>query len=74
VLTRQALLDQIANTHDFDAGGIIGATDVGNRSGSPCMMMVQVVDGKWKRIFPEEPYTFDCNPENLVQIKLNTNG
>ena len=74
VLTRQALLDQIAATHDFDAGGILGPTDVGNRSGSPCMMMVQVVDGTWKRVFPEEPYTFDCTPENLVQIKLNTNG
>jgi ABC-type branched-subunit amino acid transport system substrate-binding protein len=73
-LTRKALLDQLNNTHDFDADGIIGPSDVGNRKGSPCMAVVQVIDGAWTRVFPEEAGTFDCSPENLVELKANMNS
>jgi hypothetical protein len=59
-ITREALLDAIRNTHDFDAGGLIPKTDVGDRQGSVCFVGMQVQGGKFVRIDPPEPGTFDC--------------
>jgi hypothetical protein len=60
-LTRKAFLDAMANIHDFDAGGFLPKTDVGARTGSTCVVGLQVQDGKFVRIDPTEPGTFDCS-------------
>jgi len=70
-LTRQSLFDALKNEHQFDANGIIGATDVGNREQPGCIVMVQVKNGKWVRTYPSKPGTFDCNKKNLVDIKMD---
>ena len=70
-LTRQSLLDAITSIHDFDADGIIGKTDIGNRDLSPCFVMAQVKDGKLVRVHPKKPGTFDCDKKNVNAIKLD---
>jgi ABC-type branched-subunit amino acid transport system substrate-binding protein len=70
-LNRQSLFDALKNEHSFDAGGIIGPVDVGNHKPSPCFIVAQVKDGKWQRVHPAETGKFDCDPSNLVQIKLD---
>lgn len=70
-LSRQSLFTALANEHSFDAGGIIGATDVGAHTVSPCIVMAQVVNGGWVRAYPSKPATFDCSSANVVQIKMN---
>jgi hypothetical protein len=59
-LTRQAVLDAVANIHDFDAGGFISPSDIGSRVGSKCLIGMQVQNGKFVRVDPVEPGTFDC--------------
>ena len=70
-LTRKSLFDAITSIRDFDADGIIGKTDVGNRNPSPCVIMTQVQDGKLVRVHPKKPGTLDCDKKNLSVIKLD---
>ena len=59
-LTRAAVLDGLKNTKQFDAGGFIPPTDVGAKTGSVCYVMMQVKNGKFVRVNPTKPGTFDC--------------
>jgi Periplasmic binding protein len=60
-LTRAHLLAAIRNMHAFDAGGMVPKIDVGRKRGSPCLVGLQVQNGKFVRIDPFEPGTFDCS-------------
>jgi hypothetical protein len=65
-LTRAGLLDALSGTHDFTAGGIVGATDVGERAPTGCYVLLQVVEGKFKRVNPAEKGELSCGADNLV--------
>jgi hypothetical protein len=60
-ITRANLLKAIKNIHDFDAGGMIPKVDIGNKIGSSCLVGMQVQNGKFVRIDPPQPGTFDCD-------------
>lgn len=70
-LTRKAVLAALADLHAFDADGVIGETDIGNREPPRCIVVVQVRDGKWKRAFPSKVGTFDCSEKNVAPLKLD---
>ena len=48
----------------FDADGMIGDTNVGERIPSPCFALLQVKGGKFVRVFPKKAGTFHCDPKN----------
>ena len=73
-LTRQSLLDSLAAEHDFDAEGIIGPTDVGNRVPPGCIVIAEVKNGKWTRRHPKKVGTFDCSKKNTRKIELDLLG
>lgn len=73
-LSRASLLAALKMEHNFTAQGILGPTDVGNHQGPRCIVIAQVKNGKWVRKFPSSVGTFDCNPKNLVQLKLDLTG
>jgi hypothetical protein len=50
---------------------MLGPTDVGGHKPSPCFVLMQVKGGKYVRVFPKQPGTLDCNPNNLFTIKLD---
>jgi hypothetical protein len=61
-LTRANLLAAIRNIHDFDAHGMAAPhIDIGNKNGSLCLVGMQVQGGKFVRIDPAQPGTFDCD-------------
>src|SRR5207253_1979789 len=60
-LTRANLLAAIKNVHDFDGDGLVPKIDVGNKTGSTCLVGMQVQGGKFVRIDPKEPGQFDCD-------------
>ncbi len=60
-ITRAALLTAVRNTHDFTAGGFIPSTDIGSKAGTKCFVMMQVQNGKFVRVDPAKPGTFDCS-------------
>jgi ABC-type branched-subunit amino acid transport system substrate-binding protein len=70
-LDRQTLFAALKGEHSFNADGIIGATDVGNRTPSDCQVLVQLQNGAWQRVDPVQPGTFDCSPANVATIKMN---
>jgi hypothetical protein len=60
-ITRVNLLAAIRNMHDFDANGMVPPIDVGRKVGSPCLVGMQVQKGKFVRVDPLKPGTFDCD-------------
>jgi hypothetical protein len=71
-LNRQSLFN-VLRTQEiaFSADGIVGTTNVSTHSLSPCFAIARVTNGKWQRVYPTKPASFDCSPSNLVQIKIN---
>lgn len=71
-LNRQSLFNVLRTKETaFNADGIVGTINVSTHSPSPCFAIARVVNGKWQRVYPSKPLSFDCNPSNLVQIKVN---
>ena len=71
-LTRKALFKALDGIHKFDADGMYAATeDLAAKKISTCYVLMQVKNGKFVRVFPTKPGTFDCNPKNVIQRKLD---
>lgn len=66
-ITRQALLDELRTVTTFDAGGWWSTTDFTSTStiGS-CFMVMQVQDGEYVRVHPEERGTLDCSTDAIA--------
>ena len=70
-VTRKALFDQLNTIHAFNAGGMIGTTDIANRKVSPCYVLTQVKNGKFVRVTPSKKGTFNCKSQNTTTVKLD---
>ena len=68
-LTRANLLEALRSIEDFSADGMSGARALGEPS--PCYVLLQVQDGEFVRVWPEERGTMDCNPDNLGHVTVN---
>jgi hypothetical protein len=74
-LTRKALLTEgLPSLTNFDAGGMIGPTNIAERIPSKCFVMLHLTKGKYVRAFPAKKGTFDCNPKNAITIKADFIG
>ena len=60
-ITRANLLAAVRNIHDFDGGGLIPKTDIGAKIPSTCWIVMQVQGGKFVRVDPVAPGTFECD-------------
>ena len=70
-LNRETLFTALKNEHSFTADGIVGPTDVGNRVGPTCQVLVQLQNGVWQRVDPVKPGTFNCSPANVVKLQMD---
>ena len=70
-LTRAATLAAVKGITKFDADGMIGTIDPGEKVPSNCYALTQVKGGKFVRVFPKKAGTFDCDPKNTYSIKLD---
>lgn len=68
-ITREAILAGLDALDEFSADGITGP--YGLTEPNPCFVLVQVQDGAFTRVWPEERGTLDCKPENLGTVTLN---
>ncbi len=68
-ITRASLLEALDGIHDFTANGWMGAKDL--KGTSDCFVLLQVKDGKFERVFPEERGTLDCDPANVVTVEID---
>ncbi len=69
-LTRANLLTALKNTHKFDAGGMWGTMDPGNKANSPCFMILNFDGSTYKREYPKKTGTFDCTASNRQSVQL----
>ncbi len=72
-LTRANFLAQAKKIHSFDADGMLATSDIPAKKATPCTSLFQVKGGKFVRVFPKKPATFDCNPKNVVTVKQSGN-
>jgi ABC-type branched-subunit amino acid transport system substrate-binding protein len=70
-VTRAAVLADVKTIKDFTADGLIGPTDVGQRIPNPCLITLQVKNGKYERILPTDVGKLDCSPSNLTTVNAN---
>jgi ABC-type branched-subunit amino acid transport system substrate-binding protein len=68
-LTRASLFNALRTQETaFNAGGVIGATNVSGHENSPCFMITQVKNGQWQRVYPTQAGTFDCKASNIITV------
>jgi hypothetical protein len=70
-VTRKAVFRQLSTITSFNAGGMIGTTNIASQRVSPCYVLTRVENGKFVRVTPAKKGTFDCSPRNVSQIKLD---
>jgi hypothetical protein len=68
-LTRANLMKSLSGITDFDAGGMFGATNIGQRVPTPCFLMERFTNDKFVRLYPEKAGTFDCKAANNIKVK-----
>jgi hypothetical protein len=68
-LTRANFLTEAKKIHSFNADGMLATSDIPAKKATPCTSLFQVKGGKYVRVFPKKPATFDCNPKNVVTVK-----
>jgi hypothetical protein len=74
-LTRSAFLKEgVPTLTKFNAGGIIGTTNIYTHTPSPCFVATTLKNSKFVRAYPTKKGTFDCNPKNLVTTKADYTG
>ena len=69
-VTRAAALETVEGITEFDADGMLGTTNPGEKIPSPCYVLSQVKGGEFVRVFPKKKGTFDCKTD-LYEIKLD---
>ena len=73
-LTRANLLTALKNTHSFDAGGMWGTMDPGNKRNTACFMIEKFDGSKFVREYPTKAGTFDCKPSNHATVEQSPNS
>ena len=72
-LTRANFLTEAKKIHSFNADGMLATSDIPAKKATPCTSLFQVKGGKYVRVFPKKPATFDCNSKNVVTVKQSGN-
>ena len=73
-LTRANILAELKDIHSFNAGGMVGTVDIGNKTPTPCFMIEQFKSGKFVRVYPTKQGTFDCNKSNIYTFQKDLNS
>jgi len=68
-LTRANWLAAAKGIHSFDADGMLATSDIPAKKATPCTSLFQVKSGKFVRVYPKKPASFDCNSKNVVLVK-----
>ncbi len=74
-LTRDGVLVELADIHEWNGYGLHGPTDPGTPVPSECFIILKVVDGAYTRYYPEKPTDgedgYACDPDARVPIDVD---
>jgi hypothetical protein len=68
-LTRANLMKSLSGITNFDAGGMFGTTNIGQRVPTPCFLMEQFTKDEFVRLYPKQAGTFDCKASNNIKVQ-----
>jgi hypothetical protein len=68
-ITRANMLKTLASIDTFDANGWMAPLPL--RGVGHCGLVMQIEGGRFHRVYPEEPGTFDCHPEFVQTIQID---
>jgi hypothetical protein len=60
-LTRQALISQLQQIHNWTGGGVTPQVDIGNKVPSKCFFYLKIENGAYQRVYPSAANTYDCS-------------
>lgn len=73
-ITRARILAEANKVTSFTANGWFGVVDFTTKAqgnASRCFVGLQVQNGEFVRVHPQEPGSLDCNPDNIGQITID---
>lgn len=73
-LTRDCVMEEISNVHEWTGGGLHASSDPGGNMPSECGLLVQLKGSEWKQIAPASAGEFSCDPANVVEIDPGLSG
>jgi ABC-type branched-subunit amino acid transport system substrate-binding protein len=65
-VTSELILERLQATGEFDANGWYGTINLDEGGLSNCFALMQIQNGEYVRVFPEEPGTLDCSDDYLL--------
>jgi hypothetical protein len=68
-ITRANILKVLGSMDTFDAHGWLAPKPV--RGVGSCGMVMKIEGGKFQRVYPTEPGTFECTPQDLVVVNVD---
>ncbi|MDW3219612.1 MAG: ABC transporter substrate-binding protein [Acidimicrobiales bacterium] len=71
-ITRARLLEELRSIDSFDVNGWWGTADFASSNTiSECFMVMQIQDGEYVRVHPEERGTLDCDSSNVTAVTVD---
>ena len=71
-ITRAKMLEVLGSMGPFDANGWMAPLPL--RGVSSCGVVMQIENGEFHRVYPEEPGTLTCHPEFVETITIDPNA
>ena len=69
-VNRAEVLKTVTAKTEFNADGMVGTMNPGDKIPSGCYVLSQVQGGKYVRVWPKKKGTFECK-DNLYEVKLD---
>ncbi|GAB2638992.1 ABC transporter substrate-binding protein [Prescottella soli] len=73
-LTRQCMINELSQIHEWDGGGLHAPSDPGKNIPAQCGLMVQIKGADYSQAFPTQGGEFKCDPQYLVKTDPSTWG
>jgi ABC-type branched-subunit amino acid transport system substrate-binding protein len=67
-LTRECVIEELSDTHEWTAGGFQAPADPGANTPTECGVLLKMEGTGFERVFPKEPNTFDCDPKYAYEV------
>jgi ABC-type branched-subunit amino acid transport system substrate-binding protein len=67
-LTRACVLTNLSNTHSWTGHGLHAEDDPGGNHPPSCTVLIRLQGTEYKRVAPEEPGTYDCDPSWIAPL------
>ncbi|MGV9744244.1 ABC transporter substrate-binding protein [Rhodococcus zopfii] len=71
-LTRQCMINELSQIHEWDGGGLHAVTDPGSNMPATCGLVVTLSGADYAQAFPAETGTFKCDGRYLVATDRST--